>query len=144
MSLPQPQPQPPQGGIRKAATPPQAADAASAPDAAAVPEPLAATGTSEAEERLWRQADDADRRWLLSELDSLELIALRRAAFCQMLVLLEAAMGWVSGSAWTDALVFWSPLGDQPTWDVIFKDFGRFGVCDGRRNKHICLIFTML
>ena len=33
-------------------------------------------------------------------------------------------MGWVSGSAWTDALVFWSPLGDQPTWDVIFKDFG--------------------
>ena len=41
--------------------------------------------------------------------------ALEGATFVQLLVLMEATMGWVTGSAWTDAVVFWSPLGLQPT-----------------------------
>ena len=56
-----------------------------------------------------------DRKWLASALARLEGVLLRRATFVQLLVLMEATMGWVTGSAWTDAVVFWSPLGLQPT-----------------------------
>ena len=67
-------------------------------------------------------APDVDRQWLLKQLGRLELVMLRRAAFVQVLVLVEAAMGWTTGSAWTDAVVFWSPLSDQPSLWVIAKD----------------------
>ena len=63
-----------------------------------------------------------DGAWLCNTLWAMEKRVLRRAALAQTLVLLEATMGWVTGSAWTDAVVFWSPLGMSPTPSVILKD----------------------
>ena len=48
----------------------------------------------------------------------------RRQATARILVLLEATMGWVSGCAWTDAIIFWSPLAAYPTGSVCLKDLG--------------------
>ena len=89
--------------------------------------PLAASSSAHEVTQALRaaaHADSADQEWLLAALKRLELVMLQRAAIAQVLVLLEAAMGWTTGSAWTDAVVAWSPLSEQPTWPVILKDIG--------------------
>eukprot|EP00967_Tisochrysis_lutea_P066962 scaffold87428_cov30-Tisochrysis_lutea.AAC.3 len=40
------------------------------------------------------------------------------------LVLVEGALGWLVGSAWTDVIVSWTSLVQYPTIGVTFKDLG--------------------
>ena len=56
------------------------------------------------------------------------LRAAARGAVCavavQIFSLIEGALGWVTGCAWTDAVVAWTPLASYPTVSVMMKDAG--------------------
>lgn len=103
-----------------AATTASDSPAPSVAPAAVAPLPLVLGGGAESASDLLL----AEWKGTVESFRQLEAKLTRRAAACKVMVLLEATMGWVSGCAWTDAIVYWSPLNEYPQPRVCAKDVG--------------------